>query len=176
MADTAFPTGFTTPLSLSLSAEIFADDGVHNGWFTLAQVLSLAPAVPAASTAVPAAAAGTGAVGVSTAYARADHAHPASSAAAAPVAPRIITTAGNITVAASDPDWIIVNQTTPAACTVTLEASPAAGQTRIVTDGSNSSGTYALTVKNSAGGTIVTINFNGDSATLRFDGTVWRIT
>ena len=98
---------------------------------------------PAAATTAPLAD-GAATVGVSPAYARADHVHPTDTTRALAPQGRIATTAA---FAMASTDLIVtIERTTPAAGTVTLPASPIPWQQYVIKDSANNAGTYNTTI------------------------------
>lgn len=100
-------------------------------------------------------------------------------ATAMPIAPRTITTASSVTVAATD-GLVVINKATGAATTVTLEAGPVPGTVHRIKDGKGDAATNPITIL-PASGTIdgaasTVINQNRGAITLEYNGAEWSIT
>ena len=98
---------------------------------------------------------------------------PSGSGASTP-AIRVITASGAVTAAASD-GTIKLKKTASEATAVTLEASPPAGTTHVITDGKGDAATNNITISPAGGQTIngassLIISVNRGSYTLQFDG------
>lgn len=94
-------------------------------------------------------------------------------------APRVVTAAGNVTVAAAD-GLIVVAKTAGQATTVTLEANPVAGAVHRIKDGRGDAATNNITVVPAAGTIDGAASFvlaaNRGAVTVEYTGTEWVVT
>lgn len=200
MSYQAFPTGRAVPPQGTDRVLISDGTAARTGDATLSAILGLAPA-PVDQTARDAAAAAqttangalqrtggtmTGAIVLAAdptaALGAATKQYVDSKAAggtAANPTPRVITAAGNVTVAAGD-GLIVLNKATGAATTVTLETSPVAGAVHRIKDGKGDAATNNITIVPAAGTIDGAANYvlavNRGGVTVEYSGTEWVIT
>jgi len=96
-------------------------------------------------------------------------------------APRVITSSANATVQATD-GLIVFNRTaSPAALTLTLEASPVAGVQHRIKDMAGNAGSYPITVVAAGSGTIdgqtsgIVLNASYGAIAVEFNGLEWSL-
>ena len=88
------------------------------------------------------------------------------------------TASGDYTFPSSSPRTIIVDKVAPAITTVNLPVSPTIGDERRVIDGSGAASTYNITISGNGclidGYATLILSANGETATVLFDGALWR--